>query len=445
MVLRWRMNRQVRYTLGTLVALTVPAALVEGECPCRCQPAPCYAPCPVPCPAPTPTLPATPPAATPTEPKLPAKEPEKKDATESQAAAPAATPETPAFGADTLAAVSGGEGAAVAAPGGYLDNAIPMTMFRLRYDAGFGLNRPDRAEYFYASWGELAFHPHGINGGGVFFDPHAKGPTILPASLNYQEVSAYTEYAFNTRVSAFLDVPYRFLNFRHLLEDSPESEMKRPPFSNAPNPGSPFFPEPENGGVEAAPDTDPNGFSDLQVGFKAALLADPDQYLTFQLTAYAPTGDPHRGLGTGHVSLEPALLFDQRLDRLTFQGEFKVWVPVGGGAAEGNILIYGLGLGYDVYQTSNLRITPITEVVGWTVLNGFESIFGQVVATAPPGLELPVTHGVRDASGDTIVNLKLGVRTYFGEHSDVYAGWGHALTGDRWYQDIVRVEYRFIF
>src|SRR5262249_31092314 len=39
-------------------------------------------------------------------------------------------------------------------PGGYIDSAIPRTRFRVRYDIGFDMNRPDRAEYFYAAWRE---------------------------------------------------------------------------------------------------------------------------------------------------------------------------------------------------------------------------------------------------------------------------------------------------
>jgi hypothetical protein len=53
-------------------------------------------------------------------------------------------------------------------------------------------------------------------------------------------------------------------------------------------------------------DTTPGGLSDVQFGFKAALLADPDRYLTIQFRTYVPTGNPGTGLGTGHPSLEPS-------------------------------------------------------------------------------------------------------------------------------------------
>ena len=48
------------------------------------------------------------------------------------------------------------------------------------------------------------------------------------------------------------------------------------------------------------------------------------------------------------------------------------------------------------------------------------------------------------ASGDTIINAKLGVRAG-GQRQDFYVGYGRALTGEQWYQDIVRFEYRLKF
>ncbi len=322
---------------------------------------------------------------------------------------------------------------------GYLDNAIPMTMFRLRYDDSLNVNRFDRAEYFYADWKELSFHPHGIlkNGifQGTFFDPHALGPQQSPGQLNSQEISAYLEYAVHSRLSGFVDLPVRFVHFGLVEEDLDRDN--RPPLVKE-------FPEQEE---KRNPSNSPNGLSDIQFGFKAALVAEPDQYLTFQFCTYSPTGDPRTGLGTGHWSVEPSLLYHKRLDRWSLQGQFSDWIPLHGGPAAGNVLKYGAGVGYDVFRRGTFHVTPITELVGWTVLDGFESFFspGAVIPQLPGlGLE-PEDHGVASAAGDTIINAKVGVRTYFGHGSDVYLGWGHSLTGDRWYKDIFRVEYRFVF
>jgi hypothetical protein len=314
-------------------------------------------------------------------------------------------------------------------------------MFRFRYDDALHINRPDRAEYFYATWKELSFHVHPIVEHGVFVgtfkDPNAQGPVQSPGSLNSQEISAYFEYAFNNRWSVFADLPVRFLHFGGIQE------------GNDNVPGRNDNPKPDLNELENEPpaNNNPGGLSDIQAGFKYALLADPDRYLTFQLRGYFPSGDPRTGLGTGHVSLEPGLLYYKQLDRVVLQGQFSDWIPIGGGPMAGNVLYYGLGLGYDIYKCGNLRVTPITEFVGWTVLSGFESFFnpGERSVFPPPVPPDVHDHGVNPAAGDTIVNGKIGVRTYFGQGSDVYVGWGHVLTSDRWYRDIIRVEYRFCF
>jgi hypothetical protein len=162
-------------------------------------------------------------------------------------------------------------------------------------------------------------------------------------------------------------------------------------------------------------------------------------------------------LGTGHYTLEPGLLLYRRLtERLVVQGEFMDWIPISAGSGAGSVLTYGGGIGYDLIQRPRFRFTPVAEVVGWTVLGGTEAVNGTVPGTAvttPAGAQAVLVNGVfvpddhffQSATGDTIVNLKLGVRSYFGDHSDLYVGYGRAVTGSRWYEDIFRLEYRYKF
>ncbi|MCI0699505.1 MAG: hypothetical protein L0241_00270, partial [Planctomycetia bacterium] len=89
-------------------------------------------------------------------------------------------------------------------------------------------------------------------------------------------------------------------------------------------------------------------------------------------------------------------------------------------------------------------VAPVAELVGWTVLSGKElSQFRNIPLSS---------------SGTTIVNAKLGVRVGFGQlsncspyaspyltRSDLYVGYGRALTGAVWYEDLLRVEYRMFF
>ena len=110
------------------------------------------------------------------------------------------------------------------------------------------------------------------------------------------------------------------------------------------------------------------------------------------------------------------------------------WVPVGGTAFAGNIVRYGVGASYRFPCTDSLWVAPVAEVVGWTVLDGKEgaSPVAGVVA-------------VQDASGDTIINAKLGLRTGVGERGSLYVGYGRPLTGEVWYKNTLRVELRLAY
>jgi hypothetical protein len=71
----------------------------------------------------------------------------------------------------------------------------------------------------------------------------------------------------------------------------------------------------------------------------------------------------------------------------------------------------------------------VVELVGWTIGGGLKF--------SPSG-------GLQDATHDTIVNLKLGLR-WNTARDTFYVGYGRALTGDAWYQDIIRAEYAIRF
>ena len=87
---------------------------------------------------------------------------------------------------------------------------------------------------------------------------------------------------------------------------------------------------------------------------------------------------------------------------------------------------------------TRITLAATRIVVGWTFLNGqkFSPIYGQ-----------------SSAAGDTIVNVKPGVRIGLGDapgpammqkHS-IYAGFGVPVTNEQFYSDIFRLEYRILF
>lgn len=288
---------------------------------------------------------------------------------------------------EAAAAQSGSSFAVLDNPGGYIDSAIVGSQFRFRFDAAYNNPMPDRVEFFYGQCGILG----------------GPGPPAIETSVDYQEFIPYLEWAFNERFSVFVETPIRLIN----------------------------------------PDVNQNagGFSDLNAGFKYALIACPDEYLTAQLRIYTPTGQADLGLGTGHVSIEPSILYFRRFNECwTLQAELRDWIPISDSVAgngdnfAGNVLRYGVGLGYDLWSCcdgcTSKRLTPVGEIVGWTILDGF-GFDGNIPAEV-------------DQAGVTIVNAKLGARYTVNEHS-FYAGFGTALTGEVWYQDIFRLEYRQAF
>lgn len=336
---------------------------------------------------------------------------------------------------------------------GYIDGAIIRNQLRFRFDAGFDNPAPDRAEFFYPMCGCL---------------PGGPGPPLAESRVDYQEFEEYLEYAFRPGMSAFVELPIRIIDPNINANDA--------------------------------------GLGDIRAGIKYALIEDCDRWLTFQLRAYFPTGDGRRGLGTEHFSIEPGLLFQRSFDGFSVFSEFRTWVPFGTSTQtvsdptlgnvefdySGSIVRYGVGFSYDIlhfndsppeqsfapylsngyppqemqssmlpgyspyrhdpvsysefapdqnfdsYQQSAYssspssdRLSAIVELVGWTIGSGLRS---SASTTAP----------LASTTFDTIVNLKLGLR-WTTAHDSIYVGSGHALTGDVWYQNLVRAEYAIRF
>ncbi len=304
---------------------------------------------------------------------------------------------------------------------GYVENAFIGSQVRLRFDAGFGINTPDRAEFFYGKCG--CYRPN--------VDPDAPGPVgILPPNadpavtpliendLDYQELQMYAEFAPHPRFSLFADVPVRSLSPTVIPEAT--------------------------------------GIGDIRAGVRLGLVASDKRALTFQFRSFFPSGESEKGLGTGHASVEFSLLYDGRIgERVSIGAEIGTWYAVDGSSASpeepvvgggrgkpgdghwtDGVLRWGAGAGVDLVARPGFAFTPVVEVVGWRLLGGFESL-------TPDGT--PAHLSVPSVDGMDIVNLKLGGRfTFHGRHS-VYVGYGFPLTDADWYDDIVRVEYRFAF
>jgi Putative MetA-pathway of phenol degradation len=263
---------------------------------------------------------------------------------------------------------------------GYIDWARPVNQVRLRADLGDDFRTPTRAEFFY---------PRSRPLGPGLPDPER--------AVDFQDYTLYLEKLVAPGWSVFAEGGVRALN--------PEINE------------------------------DHTGLSDANVGFKYAFLADECQVWSFQLRTYLPTGAGSRGLGTHHVSLEPAVLgFVWLTEDLGVAAELRYWHPLGGTDFAGDVVRYGLGVRYDVWRSADWRLAPTVEVVGWSVLNGQES------RLTPDGRVV-----VLDSGGTNVVNLKVGARLDLGDQAGLFVGYGRALTGERWYRDVVRVELRWLY
>ncbi len=297
--------------------------------------------------------------------------------------------------------------------GGYIDDAIIRSRVRVRYDYLKNASFPDRAEYYYSLNQNLGGRgPSDFGGLGI-------------GNLDFQEIRTYVEWAMSPAFSLFGEFPVRFVNADTAVDG-----------------GGNAFINPISG---QASDT-VAGAGDISAGLRFALIARPDQYLTTQIRATAPSGNPQLGLGTGHSTVEVGLLFQQRCrDRWTVFGEVQDWIAINASRIDtgqatnpnaaldgqlfgGNVLRYGLGLGYDVWTSGNRckpsSVTAVFEVVGWSVLDGFKS---------------NVQQEILDAQGDTIINGKYGLR-FNHRRNTVYLGYGTAWTNEQWYSDILRLE-----
>jgi hypothetical protein len=298
-------------------------------------------------------------------------------------------------------------------PHGYLDIARIASRVRVRYDDMQNANKPTRAEMWYPTLGNFGGPgPVGPGGG-------AGGSQ----EVDLRELSTYIEVAWGPRFSVFGEFPIRWVD--EVTFD----------------PGDPVF----GTGIQ-------DGAGDIRAGLRYGIIACHDEWLTAQVRAWAPTGEARRALGVGHSSIDVSLLYETRTSqRTSWWAEINDWQTIDAGSTndnfaaiedvdlDANVLRYGLGFGYDLWQSCGCRpqaLTGVFEVVGWTVLDG---VVTSIDSTDP---------FFEDAEGDTIVNGKYGVRYSWmcGCHNEsVYVGYGHNWTDERWYSDILRIELTHYF
>jgi hypothetical protein len=174
------------------------------------------------------------------------------------------------------------------------------------------------------------------------------------------------------------------------------------------------------------------------LGTKSLLLDCELVQFAFQFKTFLPTGDFTKGLGTGHVSLEPSVLMALKLDCNTYlQAEIAYRFPIGGDQFyEGPFMHCHVSLnrllwccGHDV------------QLIGTAELNSYH-IFGGAYTDplkGQAGIGLPA-----DEIGNT-VDIGPGIRLVVCDRIDFGVGGFFALTDNNMGEEGLRAEFRWRF
>jgi hypothetical protein len=280
----------------------------------------------------------------------------------------------------------------------FTDGARPRTQMRLRADTVFDLSFPDKAEYF---WGQEGIKGPGSPGAGgppapaIPGAPAAPGTPIGERRVNYRDYTLYTEGARGP-LGVFVELNYR-------------------------NVGPDTF----DGGA---------GFGDMNLGTKTLLLDCELLQFAFQFKTFLPTGNFNKGLGTSHVSLEPAFLLALKLTPQTYlQAETALWFPVGGETGiEGPVFHYHLSLNQLLWCCGrDIQLIGTVEAIGYEIGGG---AFTKIDGTLGSAKDI-----------DDIFSIGPGLRLSICNKIDFGVGSAFSLTSDKMGADFIRAEFRWLF
>ena len=254
----------------------------------------------------------------------------------------------------------------------------PQNQYRFRFDAFNNFESPDRAEFLFAA--------------------PPTGPPPEPA-VDFQDLRAMFEIG-GPAFSVGTEIPIRIM-------------------------------DPEFGGNTA-------GLGDMSIAAKTRLLDGSDWQISQYFKTYLNTGAFRKGLGTGHVSLEPGVLARYKWsDELYWHGELRYLFPLGGDPAwQGQVLRYGVGWSHLLYENDSFAILDTMEFVGQTVLDGQEYDFAVMGPVDTDGIGLfniyPGLRFVRDGNGD-LGTCELGITGTVG------------MGNSSWFDSMMRIEIRWIY
>ncbi len=262
----------------------------------------------------------------------------------------------------------------------FVDAPRPATQMRVRWASVLRLGAPDRAEFFWA------------RADGKGRGPKPVAPFLGEKDVKYDDLRIYTEGATGA-IGVFVETTYRALDP-----------------ALAPHAG---------------------GFVDLVTGTKTLLYDCELLQLAFQFKTYIPTGNVVKGLGTGHVSLEPSVILGVKLAPNTYlQTQIAEWIPLGGDPDyQGSVLHYHVSLNQVLY-----RFLPDVPLIGTAEFNGWSFQDGAYTD--------PVNGPFQKAGGDTYLTLGGGLRLVVCDKVDAGAAAAFGLGNHRVPNQEYRLEMR---
>lgn len=182
------------------------------------------------------------------------------------------------------------------------------------------------------------------------------------------------------------------------------------------------------------------GMGDMMVGVQSLLLDGKRLKVSSLLQTHLATGSTSRGLGVGHTSLEPGILWRYCASpSLYWFGEASYHVPIGGDPQfDGNVLTTGIAVSKIAWENDRFAALPTLEMRTLTFTSGAESIPGAGAGTDP-----------RRVDGTTAVEFFPGIRMVLGPQLDwglceIGVSAGTVFADDDWFDSRIRLNVRFV-
>jgi hypothetical protein len=326
----------------------------------------------------------------------------------------------------------------------FVDAARPVTQTMLRYDGMFDVQHPDRNEFFIPRSGASNNFNMLSNRPPCTPTGFGKGPNYVARNADIEELTMRVEGAID-KLGIFIDTPYR--------EFGPEGSAVNLALGT-----------PGNLLAIANNVCNTSGFSDIVIGTKSLWLDCELLQVAFQFKTFLPTGNFLSNLGTGHVSLEPSLLFALKLSPDTYlQAQTAYWIPIGGDPLyEGDVFHAHFS-----FNQILCRILPDVYLIGTLESNVWATNGGNFTSEKlafqagnpgtpvldargnPTGMTTGATSGVATAlpegGSEFMFSAGPGIRLNICDRIDFGVGTAFAFTGPRWAKEEVRAEFRWRF